>query len=282
MTFGIKAALFPLFSWLPDAYPAAPTSVTAVFAGLLTKIGVYALIRTTTLLDLDELGGFLLVVAGLTMVAGVLGAIAQSDVKRILSFHIVSQIGYMVMGLGLFSVAGLAGAILFIVHQIPVKTSLFLVGGLIEQKEGTGILDRVGGLVRTTPAVAALFGLAALSLAGLPPFSGFVAKLALVEAGMDTRAYLIVAVSLVGSVLTLFSMTKIWSGVFWGEAKHPLPSAARPVPGPATVRITTGATVVAVAGTLAVALGAGVLYDWSLLAADQVLDPGVYVEAVGS
>jgi multicomponent Na+:H+ antiporter subunit D len=280
VVFGIKAAIFPLFFWLPDAYPAAPTSITAIFAGLLTKVGVYAMIRFTTLTALTELGGLLLVVAGLTMVVGVLGAIAQSDVKRILSFHIISQIGYMVMGLGLFSVTGLAGAILFIVHQIPVKTSLFLVGGLIEQREGTGVLTRVGGLVRTAPILAALFGLTALSLAGVPPFSGFVAKLALVEAGTGSGAYTIVAVSLVASVLTLLSMTKIWTGVFWGEPDDPVPDHEVASISQASRWLTTSATAAAVGLTLAIALAAGTLYEWSTVAAEQLLDPATYSTAV--
>ncbi len=280
VVFGIKAAIFPLFFWLPDAYPAAPTSITAIFAGLLTKVGVYAMIRFTTLTALTELGGLLLVVAGLTMVVGVLGAIAQADVKRILSFHIISQIGYMVMGLGLFTVAGLAGAILFIVHQIPVKTSLFLVGGLVEQREGTGVLTRVGGLVRTAPVLAALFALAALSLAGLPPFSGFVAKLALVEAGTGSGAYTIVAVSLVASVLTLLSMTKIWTGVFWGEPDDPVPDHEVASISPAGRWLTTSATAAAVGLTLAIALAAGTLYEWSSVAAEQLLDPTTYATAV--
>jgi multicomponent Na+:H+ antiporter subunit D len=280
VVFGMKAAVFPLFSWLPDAYPAAPTPITAVFAGLLTKVGVYALIRVTTLLDLDQLQPVLLGTAGVTMLVGVLGAIAQSDVKRILSFHIVSQIGYMVMGLALFTVAGVAGAILFVVHQIPVKAALFLVGGLIESREGSGTLDRVGGLVRTAPVVAALFALSALSLAGLPPFSGFVAKLALIEAGIAARSYGIVIVSLVGSALTLFSMTKIWTGVFWGDASHPVPDHERPVLSRATRLTTTGATTAAVAVTLAVAVFAGPLHEWSVTAARQLLDPSVYATAV--
>jgi multicomponent Na+:H+ antiporter subunit D len=280
VVFGLKAGLFPLFSWLPDAYPTAPTSVTAVFAGLLTKVGVYALIRVTTLLDLHELRPVLLWAAGITMVVGVLGAIAQSDVKRILSFHIISQIGYMVMGLALFTVAGVAGAILFIVHQIPVKASLFLIGGLIEQREGSGVLDRVGGLVRSAPVIAGLFLLVALSLAGLPPFSGFVAKLSLVEAGTADGAFAIVGVSLLGSALTLFSMTKIWNGVFWGVPRDPVEMASRPRVAVLGTWLTTGSTAAAVVLTLGIALAAGPLYEWSFLAAERVLDPLVYIQAV--
>src|SRR5690606_18723293 len=146
--------------------------------------GVYALLRSQTLLfpEGSRPGALLLVVASLTMVVGVFGAITQNDIKRILSFHIVSQIGYMVMGLGLFTVAGLAGAVIYIVHHIVVKTSLFLVAGLVEQRTGTGHLDELTGLRRLEPVLGVLFLLPALSLAGIPPFSGFVAKLALAQA----------------------------------------------------------------------------------------------------
>ncbi len=185
VVFGTKAAIFPLFSWLPDSYPTAPTTITAVFAGLLTKIGIYSMIRFHTLTGMDELGPIMLIVAGVTMVIGALGALAQSDVKRILSFHVISQIGYMLMGLGLFSAAGTTGAILFLIHHMPVKTVLFLVGGLIENHQGSSSLDRSGGLAARRPLIAALFAIPALSLAGLPPFSGFVAKFAVISAGID-------------------------------------------------------------------------------------------------
>ncbi|MEY2957572.1 MAG: Na(+)/H(+) antiporter subunit, partial [Actinomycetota bacterium] len=183
VVFGIKAGLFPLFFWLPDSYPTAPGPVTAIFAGLLTKVGVYAIIRSQTLLfDLPGwMGTVLVVVAVLTMVVGVLGAIAQDDMKRILAFHIISQIGYMIFGLGLATVAGLAGAVFYIVHHIIVKTALFLVAGLVSRRAGSNRLSEVGGLVRDAPVIAILFAVPALSLAGLPPFSGFLAKFALVE-----------------------------------------------------------------------------------------------------
>jgi multicomponent Na+:H+ antiporter subunit D len=278
VVFGIKAALFPLFFWLPDSYPTAPTPVTAVFAGLLTKVGVYAIIRTqTTLFPPDtQPGRLLLVVAGLTMLVGVFGAITQNDIKRILSFHIVSQIGYMVMGLGLFTLAGVAGAVLYIIHHIVVKTSLFLVAGLVEQRAGTGQLARLSGLARTAPVLAVLFLVPALSLAGVPPLSGFVAKLALVEAGVDAREYAIVAVSLAVSLLTLFSMTKIWSNAFWGTAAEiPPPPAGR-----SGRLLMTGATAALVALGVAIAVCAGPLYELSERAAAELVDPSSYVRTV--
>ena len=285
VVFGVKAAIFPLFFWLPDSYPTAPTPVTAIFAGLLTKVGVYAIIRTQTLLF--PTGGdpslLLLAIAGATMVVGVLGAFAQNDVKRILSFHIVSQIGYMIMGLGLFSVAGMAAAIFYIVHHIVVKTTLFLVGGLIENATGTGALHRLGGLLHRAPLMAALFLLPALSLAGMPPFSGFVAKLALVQSGLEVDRYLIVGLSLAVSLLTLFSMTKIWAGVFWGTPQEEPPRVAARGDGrlsaPRLMVVPTGALVVM---GLTVALAAGPLYDLSLQAAATLVDPAPYIhEALG-
>ena len=289
VVFGIKAGLFPLFFWLPDSYPTAPAPVTAVFAGLLTKVGVYAIIRTQTLIF--PTGGrpstLLLFIAGATMFVGVLGAIAQNDVKRILSFHIISQIGYMILGLGLFTVAGLAGGILYIVHHIVVKTSLFLVSGILETSTGTGELDRLGGLAKRLPVVAVLFGIAALSLAGLPPFSGFVAKLSLVQAGMDAGRYVVVGVSLLVSLLTLYSMTKIWSNAFWGPSTGELPvdEVARQAGDGQfgllrTRPLTVAGTGLLVAASVAISLGAAPLYGVTAQAADDLLERDPYISSV--
>ncbi len=279
VVFGVKAAVFPLFFWLPDAYPTAVAPITAVFAGLLTKVGVYAIIRTQTLLFVAPDQGpsaLLLTIAGATMIVGVFGAIVQEDLKRILSFHIISQIGYMVMGLGLLTAVGLAAAIYYIVHHIVVKTSLFLVSGIVEHRTGTGALHRLGGMLRQSPLTAALFALPALSLAGMPPFSGFVAKLALVQAGLSVDQAVIVAVSLAVSLLTLFSMTKVWTNAFWGNEVETSPEDAA---FPSTPWPMVTATGVLVAVSIGIGFGAGPLYDLMLEAAEQ-LTPARYVEAV--
>jgi multicomponent Na+:H+ antiporter subunit D len=282
VVFGIKAAIFPLFFWLPDSYPVAVSPVTAIFAGLLTKIGVYAIIRSHTLLFGD--GGpstLLLSVAGLTMVTGVLGAISQNDVKRILSFHIVSQIGYMILGLGLYTLAGLAATVFYIVHHIIVKTTLFLVGGLVEEGAGTASLRQLGGLLHTSPLLAALFLLPALSLAGVPPLSGFVAKLALIEAGFAIGAFITVGVAIAVSALTLFSMTKIWSGVFWGRAEEapPNPDALESA-WPRLPAAMIGPTAFLVILGLAFVVAAGPLYALGEIAAGGLIDPTAYIAAV--
>jgi multicomponent Na+:H+ antiporter subunit D len=282
VVFGIKAGVFPLFFWLPDSYPTAPGPVTAIFAGLLTKVGVYAIIRTQTLLfePTEWMGEVMIVVAVLTMIIGGLGAIAQDDMKRILAFHIISQIGYMIFGLGLFTVAGVAGAIVYVIHNMVVKTVLFLVAGVVERRAGSSRLSEVGGLVRGAPFVALLFALPALSLAGLPPFSGFVGKLALIDAGLDAAAWYGVAGALAAGVLTLFSMLKIWSGVFWGapdEEPSKAPVVAGRLGGP-TVMVLATAALTAV--SVAVALAAGPLVDMAQRAGDDLLTRDGYIEAV--
>ncbi len=277
VVFGTKAAVFPLFSWLPDSYPTAPTTITAVFAGLLTKIGIYAMIRFHTLTQMEDLGAAMLIIAGFTMVIGGLGALAQSDVKRILSFHIISQIGYMLMGLGLFTAAGVAGAILFLIHNMPVKTVLFLVGGLIENDQGTSTLERSGGVASRRPVLAVLFAIPALSLAGLPPFSGFVAKLAVIAAAIAEASVLITVAALLAGVLTLLSMAKIWLGVFWG----PPASEINPVRVNRRHQKTMlGATGLAVCGTLLISIMAGPLFDLCVRASEDLMGSTSYVSEV--
>ena len=282
LVFGIKAGLFPLFFWLPDSYPTAPGAITAVFAGLLTKVGVYAIIRSQTLLfppDAQQ-GSFLLVLAGFTMVVGVLGALAQDDLRRMLSFHIVSHIGYMIFGLALFTLAGVAGAVFYVVHHIVVKTALFLVAGLVERRAGSDRLSRIGGLVRSAPMIAVLFALPALSIAGLPPFSGFVGKFALVGSGIESDEWAIVAVSLLVSLLTMYVMVRIWSGVFWGEPEDPAIAAWIESDDSTVPRLMTGSASAVVALSVALMIFAGPLYDYSQRTAEDLLTPERYVEAV--
>lgn len=222
--FGIKAALFPFFSWLPASYPTPPISVVGLMAGLLTKVGVYALLRFFTLLfayDLPTTHSVLLLLAGLTMFFGVLGAIAQRDFKKILSFHIVSQIGYMVMGLALFTPLAIAGSIFYIMHHILVKTNLFLISGIVKVTNGYYSLSKLGGVYDRYPYITVLFAISAFSLAGIPPLSGFWGKFVLAKAGLEANAYFIVAVSLLVGLLTLFSMSKIWVSVFWSATPEP-------------------------------------------------------------
>ncbi len=220
VAFGVKAAIFPLFFWLPASYHTPPVAVSAIFAGLLTKVGVYALIRFFTTIfthDFEFTHNLLLISAALTMITGVLGAAAQNDFRKILSFHIISQIGYMILGLALFSPLAVAGAIFYIIHHIIVKTNLFFVSGVVKRLKGSYLLNEVGGVYKFYPLLGLLFIIPAFSLAGIPPLSGFWAKFVVIKAGLDLSQYFIVAIALIVGLLTLFSMTKIWNEVFWKD-----------------------------------------------------------------
>jgi multicomponent Na+:H+ antiporter subunit D len=284
LAFGIKAAVFPLSAWLPDSYPTAIAPVTAVFAGLLTKVGVYAIIRTQTLLFPDgPASGIVLVAALLTMIVGILGAVAQSDIKRLLSFTLVSHIGYMLFGIGLATDAGLSGAIFYVVHHIIIQTTLFLAAGLIERRGGTTTLDRLGGLARLAPVLGVLFFLPALNLAGIPPFSGFLGKLGLLQAGVaadGVLAWLLVGGSVVTSLLTLYAIGRVWNLAFWRTPREQEPAAASPVTGRVLPRLMVGATLALVVLGNGLTVVSGPLFDVTSRAAAELRDREPYVRAV--
>jgi multicomponent Na+:H+ antiporter subunit D len=282
IAFGIKAAAFPLFFWLPASYHTPPVAVTAIFSALLTKVGVYSLIRVFTLLFVDNPGfthSVILVVAGLTMVTGVLGAVAQYDFRRLLSFHIISQIGYLLMGLGLFTTAALAGSVYFIVHVALAKSALFLVSGVVHRLRGTFDLKKLGGLYTVRPALAMLFLIPALSLAGIPPLSGFFAKLALIQAGLLSGQFTIVATALAVSILTLFSMIKIWTEVFWKPDPKGGSHETLALPSVAASLLLTPIVLISVL-MFVIGLGAEMFFSLALEAADQLMNPQAYIQAV--
>ncbi|RMB78528.1 Na+/H+ antiporter subunit D [Rhodococcus sp. SBT000017] len=302
VAFGIKAAVFPLSTWLPDSYPTAPAPVTAVFAGLLTKVGVYAIIRAHTLLFPDgSLDNVLMVCGLLTMLVGILGSIAQSDIKRLLSFTLVSHIGYMIFGVALSTQSGLSGSIYYVAHHILVQTTLFLVVGLIERQAGSSSLRRLGGLAAASPVLAIVFLVPALNLGGIPPFSGFIGKVALLQAGSEqgsVLAWLLVAGGTLTSLLTLYVVARVWTKAFWraradapeGDLADNSPSALlddssdiafgdREDVGrmPAFMLIPT---IGLVAVGLAMTVFAGPIIDISDRAAADLRDRSVYIDAV--
>lgn len=279
LAFGIKAAVFPLSAWLPDSYPTAPAPVTAVFAGLLTKVGVYAIVRTETLLfPGDQMADVLLIGALATLVIGILGAVAQTGIKRMLSFILVSHIGYLLFGIGLGSTTGMAATVYYTVHHIVILTTLFLVADLIERYGGTTSMDQLGGLARTSPVLGVLFFIPAFNLAGIPPFSGFIGKLGLMSAGIqrgDALAYVLVAGALLTSLLTLYAIGRAWNLAFWRSPVCAYPDGqTRPAS-----RLMLLATTALVTAGMALTLIAGPLYEFSAAAADELHARTPYVQA---
>ncbi|GGV26480.1 Na+/H+ antiporter subunit D [Actinomadura cremea] len=283
IVFGIKSAIVPMHLWLPDSYPAAATQITAVFAALLTKAAVYSLIRVETLLfPRDGLSWPMLILAAVTMLVGTLGALTHDDLHRILSFTLVGHIGYMLFGLSLFSVAGLTGAILYLVHHIIVQATLFLVSDLMQGLTGEISITRLRGLATISPFVSVLFFIPALSVSGVPPTSGFIAKLALFQAGIGSgavAAYAVTGVAVLTSLLTLMAMSRVWALAFWRTPRdlpeRPHGEAAR---GGVGVMRTVTAAMVCVG--LLIPVFAGPLSEWSEHAAAELLNPAPYVQAV--
>lgn len=301
--FGIKAALFPLSFWLPDSYPTAPAPVTAVFAGLLTKVGVYAILRSESLLFADnDISTLLIIIASLTMLVGIFGAVAQAGIRRMLSFTLVSHIGYMVFGIALGTEAGWAATVYYIAHHILVQSALFLVTGLIERIAGTTTLTHLAGMLRRAPFVAILFFIPMLNLGGIPPFSGFIGKLGLFIAGAEGTAlevdhwlvWMTIGIGAATSLLTLYALIRVWSLGFW-RAETELAGFESQLT--ARLESTRGTDVVAeqktnsnlmnlatagvVAVTVCMTLFAAPIYEFADAAAANITNPDTYIDAVG-
>jgi multicomponent Na+:H+ antiporter subunit D len=299
VSLGIKAASFPLFFWLPASYHTAPAATSALFSGILTKVGVYVLFRLLTLIVPPAPGAYihgLVLWAGvLTMITGVLGAVAMDEFRRILSVHIISQIGYMLVAIGLLGAIAsdatipadvarlaVAGGIYYLLHNIVVKSNLFLVGGVVERLFGSGELDDLGGLYRYRPYLAGMFFISAMSLAGLPPMSGFFAKFAVIRAALEAHQGVVAAAALGTGLLTLYSMLKIWKGAFWRPAPEDAPPLDEPPPEELGTRWRLYAPIaVLTATTLAMGLAGQPIFELLFDAAQQMLQPQAYIEGVG-
>ncbi|MGY4879680.1 Na+/H+ antiporter subunit D [Vreelandella aquamarina] len=290
VAFGIKAAAFPLFFWLPASYHTPPVAVSALFAALLTKVGVYSLFRVFTLI-FDQSMGYLqdimLWAAAITMVTGVLGAAAQFEFRRILSFHIVSQIGYMLLGLALYTPLAIAGGVFAVVHNMVVKTNLFLISGITHRLQGTYQLKKMGGLYRERPWLAVAFFLSAFSLAGIPPLSGFFAKFVIVRAGIEAEAYVVTGIALAVGFMTLYSMVKLWNEVFWKTLPEDNHVPDEIIPNGDDGRLIKPSlgmmyfpVMVMAVGTVMIGVFAEPIMQTMNLIGDQLLAPEHYIEAV--
>jgi multicomponent Na+:H+ antiporter subunit D len=280
IAFGIKAAVFPLFFWLPASYHTPNITISSLFAGLLTKVGVYALFRFFTLFFIQDQQFWhtiILVIAGFTMVFGGMAASIYYDTRRILSYHIISQIGYMVMGLGIFTPLALAGGIFFMMHNMIAKTNTFLVAGMIARLKGTFYLKDVGGLFKQDPLVAVLFIIPAFALAGIPPLSGFFAKFVLIKAGIEAEQWVITMVAVLTGMLTLYSMIKIWNEAFLKKAPE-IPSEKR-LPAKLSLMELLPSILL---GLISIAMGlfAPQIFDFTFEAANQLINPINYIEGV--
>lgn len=215
--FGIKSAVFPLYFWLPSSYHTPPSSIAALFGGLLTKVGVYAIFRIFTLIFVPDewMRNLLIILAALTLVTGALGAMSKNSIRRMFSYLIVCHIGYLIAGLGLFTEIAIAGALFYLFHDIVIKSNLFLMSGIIHSARGSTDMRRLGGFYKDYPRISILFALLLFSLVGIPPLSGFWPKIYLFKASLSQSSFLLILSLIFASFITLYLIAKIWVEVFW-------------------------------------------------------------------
>ena len=279
LAFGMKAAVFPLYFWLPAAYHTPMATVSAVFAGLLTKVGVYSVYRLFSVLiggDDGTVTTVLLWASIGTMMLGALGALAETDVRRFVSYLVVAGVGVMMAGAAIGTEEALVGGIFYTIHSILVSTALFMAAGLMVRLGKTTDLATLSGLYRSTPFVAVLFFLCGLSIAGVPPFAGFWAKVYVVKAGLDAGANIAVAAVLLSGFLTLVAVGRMWSLAFLRERAD----GANPPINERERLYLAGPLAVLAALTFAIGIFAGPVTDIVLSAAGGLVDPALYIERV--
>ncbi len=283
--FGLKGAMFPLWFWLPDTYHTVPISIGALFGGMLTKVGMYSLARTVPLFLAQGDGRIAIqtviaIAAIFTMFLGVLGAVSKHNVRKILAIHVISQVGYMVFGIAVMSGAALAGCAFYMIQHMVVKSSLFLCCGIMERYAGSDDLDKIGGLLKRDWLLATIFIIAAFSLVGLPPLSGFFGKLVIIQAGWNEGFWYLSLFGLATGLLTLLSMLKICSYGFWSKPQGQHIDVPRDAPRIRSLRPAYAGA----AFLVLVALGLGVfaqpVYQIAFNAGNQLVDPTSYITAV--
>lgn len=277
IVFGLKGAIFPLYVWLPGSYAAPPIPVLAIFGALLTKVGIYAIMRTYTLMfrfDQEYTHQLLAILAILTIVVGVIGAIAYWDVKKIIIYNIIVAVGVILFGVSIATTTALTGAIFYLIHDMVIKAALFLLVGVMVTISGTSNLRKMSGLMNDYPLLAWTYFVAALSLAGIPPLSGFVGKLLIIQGGFEANQFAGAAVVLLSSLLVLFSVMKIFINGFWG-IQRPHVEVDR-----SSYRSLLVAPVILVVISIFLGLSAEWFYPYMLEAAQNLVDPSTYIEAV--
>ncbi|KKO52377.1 Na+/H+ antiporter subunit D [Paenibacillus sp. DMB20] len=277
IVFALKAGLF-LFFWLPGSYSVPPTAVIAVFGALLTKVGLYAMIRTFTLIFYHDAGFTHTVIAWMaaaTMILGGLGAVAYKDLPRILNYNVVISVGFIAFGLAVATKDSLDGTVLYLIHDMIAKALMFILGGMIIAAAGTNKLNEMGGLIKKYPALGWMFFILVLALVGIPPLSGFPGKVLLVRGGIGEGHFWLTGVAVASSLLVLYSLIRVFMGAFWRE--DPLLPASEKKKWHGAAYVSAVALFMLVIG---LGLGSEWVYSYTGQAADVLVDPSIYIEAV--
>jgi multicomponent Na+:H+ antiporter subunit D len=276
IVFSLKAGLF-LFFWLPGSYSAPPTAISAIFAALLTKVGIYAIIRVFTLIFYHEpevTHLFIGILAAVTMLLGAIGAVAFWDIKRILTYNVIVGVGFILAGVASYTTEGMTGSLYYLIHDMVVKALIFLLGGTIIHLTGTGRLKEISGLIRLHPGLGWMFFIAALSLSGIPPLSGFLGKIFITEGTFEAGYFWLGGIGLFTSLMVLYSIMKIFMNVFWGYTDLTEEKEKGTTKG---LMLPIGILTIL---TIALGLGAQGIHAYVDMAVEGLMNPSIYIEAV--
>lgn len=282
--FGIKSAIFPLYFWLPSAYHTPPSAIAALFGGLLTKMGVYAMIRVFTLIfrpDDFTLTVFV-VIAIMTLITGALGTINKRSVRRMLSYLIVCHIGYMIAGIGIYTELAFVGVIFYMIHDVIVKSNLLMITGIIQKIRETIDMHRLGGLYKDYPKLSLIIAIAMFSLVGIPPLSGFWPKIMLFGESLKAEQYVLFGAIILASFVTLFVIARMWSEVFWKESPKPLTEEIdhfAEVPFAQKVALVAPIAFLSLC-SLYIGLNAEGVFEVAQKTAYELMHPNLYIKAV--
>lgn len=276
IVFSLKAGLF-LFYWLPGSYSAPPTAISAIFAALLTKVGIYALFRMFTLVFYHEQSIthlFIGILAALTMLLGAIGAVAYWDIRKIITYNVIVGVGFILAGLASFTPHAFVGSIYYLMHDMIIKALLFLLGGTIIHITGTSKLRDISGLIGTHPYLGWSFFITSLSLSGIPPLSGFLGKVFITRGTFEAEFFWLGAIGILTSLMVLFSVMKIFMNGFWGET---IISEELEKGSTKGLMLPIGLLTVA---TILLGLGAEGVNEYIQIAAESLLNPDLYINAV--
>lgn len=273
--FATKAALFPLYYWMPHSYIVPNPVVSALFGALLTKVGIYSILRVFSLIfifKMDFTHSFFIWIAALSMLIGVIGALSTNNIKLIIAYNIIPAIGFIMMGIGLFNQDALSGAVYYLLHDMIIKATLFFIVGAIAYVAGTSDLRKMGGLIHYYPFLGWLLFIAALVLAGIPPFSGFIGKLLLLRGAFLNEEIGIIIIALLTSLLILYSVMKIFINGFWGEKNNAFEKKS--------TKGLLGPIVFLLSFSIILGIGAEFTYPFMESISTYLLDPQIYIDAV--
>ncbi|GAA0295411.1 multicomponent Na+:H+ antiporter subunit D [Gracilibacillus halotolerans] len=275
--FGTKAALFPLYYWLPKPYIVPNPVISALFGALLTKVGIYCIIRVFSLIFVHETEithQLFVWIAALTLLFGAIGALSTQNIKLIIAYNVIPSIGFILMGVSAYNSTGFSGSIYYLVNDMLLKAILFLLVGAIAYLAGTSDLRKIRGMIHHYPFLGWMLLIATLALAGIPPFGGFIGKLVLLQGTFEAGEVILALIGLGVSLLMLLSVLRIFVRGFWGEKDSSIQADKK------TARAFSYPIAFLLVFIIFLGIGAEWVFPDFISIGEYLMDPSIYIDSV--